>query len=255
MVFVVATCYLQSASLGAFDLQKGAKQSSNEFQEDLLKEILMAEIFKGSLENVDWITSKNFSPFGSAASYSFLYILFRVLNDCNPSSIIEFGMGQSSKLTSQYANNNKKKNAHLFVVEHDLKWINIFKSQLLKEHGNVDILHLPIEERTIETFKTTAYEGLLKNIGDAKFDLLIVDGPNGRPRFSRIGILDLIPEHLDKSFVIILDDYNRIGEQDTGQEIFKKLDQNKILYGHTIYAGIKKQLVIYSKDYSFLHAV
>lgn len=230
----------------------------HQHMEKLLLENIMAHVFEDSINSIAWIKSKSFSPRGGAANYSLLYIMFRVLNDIQPRSIIEFGIGQSSKLTSQYVTYGTEIDTHLTLVENDPTWINIFKKQI-PECDRINILNLDIEEieinRGTQIFETTGYKDLDKNIGDKKFDFIIVDGPRGCPHFSRIEILDLLEKNLANSFIIIMDDYNRIGEQETAKKVMEKLDSLSIKYESTKYKGITTQLVIYSPCYFFLKSL
>jgi hypothetical protein len=214
------------------------------------KECVMGEIFRDSINGIEWLRSKDFSPSGYAANYSFLYILFRVLNDVNPTSIVEFGMGQTSKLTSQYAA-YKNANANLVIVEHDQKWIDIFKRQIPTTE-NIKIMNLSLEEREYNKSKTLVYSKLNQSVGLQKYDLLIVDGGDWAGQYPRIGVLDLIPQCIKDSFVIIFDDYSNEKIVNTTKEALVKLDANKIKYGTTLYAGIRSQFVIYSQDLNFL---
>jgi hypothetical protein len=213
-------------------------------------ELIMAHVFEDSIRETDWLKSKSFSPSGAAANYSFLYILYRVLNDVNPASIIEFGMGQTSKMTSQYAA-YKNPRSHLYLVEDDETWIRLF-SRNIPESGNIQILHLPLEHVSFSGYETTRYKGLVNAVGNRKFDLIILDGPKGTRRYSRTNILDLMGKNLSASFVLIIDDCTRKGEQDTINMVRDMLKKKKIRYGVAHYSGSKTQMLIYSKDYSFL---
>ena len=62
------------------------------------------------------------------------------------------------------------------------------------------------------------------------FDLLLVDGPVGTDRFSRFGCLELIRSHLSKDFLIIMDDGQRRGEQDTVAHIVDLLRRAGLAY-------------------------
>ena len=61
-------------------------------------------------------------------------------------------MGQTTKLTSQYAIYS---NCKLDVCEHDLEWINIYKKQLPNEKNiniNQKLLIPTINKKTIDAF-------------------------------------------------------------------------------------------------------
>ena len=59
----------------------------------------------------------------------------------------------------------------------------------------------------------------ISEIVGENIDLIILDGPFGSQRYSRIQILDLIPLSINKeNFCILIDDFQRIGEKDTANE-------------------------------------
>ncbi|MFA6263012.1 MAG: hypothetical protein WCW33_00120 [Candidatus Babeliales bacterium] len=227
-----------------------AIKKGNESTERIVKELKMAAVFANSIINVEWLKNKNFSPSGSAASFSFLYILFRALNDCNPRSILEIGIGQTTKMTSQYIA-YKNNEAHLILVEHNPVWFNIFKEQIAPSN-NIEILMLPLKKTLYKDSETNVYDNLATSVGATKFDLLIVDGGEGRGKYTRTSVLDLIPHNLEKSFIIIFDDYNYGGVRRTIQDVRTKLDEANIKYGFSIYKGEKQQYVIFSQDLDFL---
>jgi len=220
------------------DLQKGTD------------ELLYSSIFRDTITDCPWLKSKSFSPSGAAANYSLLYILFRMLNDVKPSAILELGIGQTSKLTSQYVAYKNAK-ATLTLVEHDQAWIDLFQPQL-PASNNIHLLHLAMVRLEYKGYQSYGYGELAANVRDQKFDLIICDGPYTSGRFARIGILDLIPQNLSSSFVIVVDDTHKMGGNDTAEEIAEKLQQAGIAFEAATYAGRKEQRVIFSSDLSLL---
>jgi len=79
------------------------------------------------------------------------------------------------------------------------------------------------------------------------FDLAVVDGPLGRRRRSRWASLDLLETALGSDFVVIFDDAERPGEQDTIKEFAKRFD---VGCHHVI--SSKCQLVLYTKKFDFV---
>jgi hypothetical protein len=85
------------------------------------------------------------------------------------------------------------------------------------------------------------------------FDLYIVDGPFGSPRFSRYDIVFLVERfQKDKDFVILFDDTNRVGEKDTLKEILLKLKNKNIKYHVGHYEGNKRVTLICTEKYIYL---
>lgn len=214
------------------------------------QESIMAHVFRDSITDVDWIHKKSFSPHGAAANYSFLYILFRVLNDINPQNILELGMGQTSKLTAQYIA-YKNSSARLHLVEHDLTWVDIFRNEV-ELSDRITIYVLEMIQKKIQGYESNVYRDLSLRVKDQKFDMIINDGPHGSDHYSRAGILDLLDHNLADKFVIICDDYNWKSVQETVQKVMQKLHQMHIPFDHTLYNGVKTQSIIYSPQCSFL---
>lgn len=219
-------------------------------QEKLLQEIKAGEVFINSIADSNWMFSKGFSPSGWSASFTFLYALFRILNDCNPTSILEMGIGQTTKMTSQYVA-FKNKAAKLLVIDHNQYWIDLFKSQIT-DSENLQILKLDLENALFNGEKTSVYKDLVKNVRTTKFDLIIVDGGDRKYRTS---VFDLIPQNLSSSFVIVIDDYHFQDKKQMGQALLAKLKNEKIAHGTAIFSGMKKQLVIFSPNFSFLKSI
>lgn len=72
-----------------------------------------------------------------AAGYPFLYILYRVLRDAKPKRILELGLGETTKLISQYAAANE--DVEHFVVEHDLDWISFYKKEFSLPANSMEV--------------------------------------------------------------------------------------------------------------------
>ncbi|MFA5306181.1 MAG: hypothetical protein WC365_01910 [Candidatus Babeliales bacterium] len=235
-----------------FKFQKG---SLNAIKKEVLKlegflrESWFANVFNSSTSSCEWLKGTDFCPSGFAANFSYLYVLFRFLNDFNPTSILEFGPGQTSRMLSRYVD-LKNKNAAVYVVEHNPAWIDfIQKNKLVSD--SIKILLMPLKEVGCEGYTTKVYEGLRDHLKGMKFDLVMVDGGDTSTRYSRTSVLELIPENLHPSFVIIIDDFNRPGEKDTAQLLVKKLDDYKIKYFAGVYKGLREQKVIVSEDLYF----
>ena len=89
--------------------------------------------------------------------YPFLYVLYRILDEAKPRRILELGLGQSTKMISQYALSDPA--VEHTVVEHDPVWIDFFKKQNASL-ANTKIVELPAEIRPFNDFDgVRAYKG------------------------------------------------------------------------------------------------
>ncbi|MFA5306192.1 MAG: hypothetical protein WC365_01970 [Candidatus Babeliales bacterium] len=239
--------------------EKDLKKNKIEFEtlkskeiilEKLMRESVIANTFLSATYNSDWLRAKNFCPYGAAANFSFLYVLFRILDAINPASILEMGMGQTSLMTSQYVA-YKNKDAHLIIVEHDSGWISRLQSKVVIDK-NIKILQMPLKEVTYNGYATKNYDNFFQQLHEFKFDFIVVDGGDTSERYSRTSVLDLIPNNLHQSFVIVFDDFSRPGEQDTVREVLNKLESAHIKYSTAIFQGTKTQRIVCSEDLAYV---
>jgi len=70
--------------------------------------------------------------------------------------------------------------------------------------------------------------------------------------YARIDILRILPDCLEDSFIILIDDYNRSGEQEMVKRLETVLKDAGIKFSRGIYSGEKQLAVVTSEDWSFL---
>jgi hypothetical protein len=210
---------------------------------------LKAQAFHDTITQCEWLKRRNLSPGGWAVDYGVLYTLFRVLNEYRPTNVLEFGLGESSKLIHQYA--SFFDNVQALTVEHDTKWKEFFMNSV-KDFYDVNVKIVAIEESLYKGYKTIRYKDVKDELPLVQYDLILVDGPFGSDHYSRIQILDIIPSHLGSRFCIIFDDYNRKGEKETVRELLKKMQENNIKFKTAVFYGMKEHFLICSEDVGFL---
>jgi hypothetical protein len=147
--------------------------------------------------------TNDFYALGAAASYGLMYFLFRVFDEHEIRNVVEFGSGQTTLLIDRI----KRTGTHHVCYEHSPDWHARFAPRLI----SCDYRLRPLKEATIEARQVQWYSG----VEARNFDLLLVDGPIGTDRFSRFGCVELIRSHISNDFLIIMDDGQRRGEQDT----------------------------------------
>lgn len=222
-----------------------------------IKEINYGVIFDDTVNDSAWLDKRNFSLNNAAANYSLMYLVYRILNEVKPSNILEFGLGQTTKLTTQYT--VRFTHSKLTVIEDNQVWIDNFSRNLVN-NKNINIKHAELEEFEYnETDHNIKYKNLDELLPDTKFDFVIVDGPRGwysinpnvTQNYPRTNILDLV-DRLNDEFIIVFDDYDRQGEKNTVEELAKILNKKGIIYTVKRFEGIKHQLVICSEKYNFV---
>lgn len=213
-----------------------------------IHECYWANIFRDTIQNSEWLQNKSFSPGRSALSYVSLYVLYRILNDIKPNNILECGLGQSSRMTIQYVDFYKK---NLMVFEDNKDWLEFFSLQFptAKKYTHIyDLDYINIDPNE----KSRVYTGFKSDLEGKKFDLIIVDGPLGSPKYSRAQLLNFLDYINPNNFIILLDDYNRLGEQQTFEKAKEILDSKGIKFLAGSYSSDKSIGVLVSTNYKFL---
>lgn len=217
----------------------------------LLNEILKAQKFHDSICESEWLKFKTFSPGRGAVDYSVLYSMFKVIDIMRPISILEFGLGQSSKIVHQYAAFNL--NAKVVTGEHDAQWVSLFKQTNSQHNYDMNIQMLDMIESEYNGHLVLTYTDVREHFGNTKYDFIIVDGPYGFGSYyySRPQILELI-DCLADDFCILFDDYNRDGEKHTVNELFGLLDKKGIDFTYEVIEGEKDHILICSQSWEFI---
>lgn len=234
----------------AIDLLKQSLRLHNA-QNARLDELLWAATFSSVTAKSTWLKNKSFAPGRWALGYPALYILYRILNERRPTRILELGMGQSTRMIAQYTRHYKK--VEHTVVEHAPDWVAFCRKDCaLSDRSSVVLLErelIPFREApSVRVFKDFA-----STFKDQSFDFICIDAPLGGDMkdYARIDVLRLLPSILAKSFILLLDDYNRPGEQKTAAAMEAALQSAKIAYTKGAYSGLKTTLILCSQDNRF----
>ena len=232
------------------DLQGLRDLSNKQF-----KELYYANLLHDTISNSNWLKDKSFSLHGWAANYSFIYMLYRILDVARPMHILEMGMGQTSRLTSQYIANCNL-NATLDIIENDAGWIATYKPQLAQGE-NIKVHLCDLELFKDGKSECRKYKYLSDITKDTKYDLIIIDGPWGaKQTLPRSNILDLINNgNLSDDFIIIFDDAERTGEQNTIVNTHALLKEKNVEYLTFKRNGIKTQQILASISKNFIQYI
>lgn len=222
------------------------------------QELIWANVFHDTIRGSKWLPENTaLSPGRWAVGYPGLYALYRVLDDFKPQSILELGLGQSTKLTGNYTKYRRQlgETCEHYVVEHDKTWIDFFS--INNDITETQILNMEMQEITLEldengSAKVNIYVGFGEKLKDKVFDLIFIDAPLGSDDYSRIDIVDILPNCLADNFVIMMDDYHRVGEKRTVEIIKNMLRENGIAYKVGMYSGEKSTALIVSENLGFL---
>lgn len=224
-----------------------------------LQELIWSEVYHDTIRGSKWLSPDlPFSPGRGAIGYQLMYVLYRVLDETKPDSVLELGMGQSTKMIGSYVASTHGKCKH-YVVEHDESWIGFFQNHF-KLPDSTEIVRCGIEDASVELedenriTNVTRYVGFKEEMQGKKFDLIMIDGPYGyrSPDFSRVDVLGILPDCLNNEFVILMDDCDRNGERRTCEMILFMLQEAGIQYYAYTYSGEKDVTIIVSQNLRFL---
>lgn len=165
-----------------------------------------------------------FYPLGGGANYSLLYLLGRICAENQLEKVLELGAGQSTLLLEHFSKTN---NFQRITLESSEFWAKEISDRV---GATVNVAELIPFDHNGHRIQGYSLDVLSKN---DKFNLVLVDGPNGSQRFSRLGVIEVIKKHLSSEFIIVFDDAERDGEQETialskqiiseaGIEVFEK---------------------------------
>jgi hypothetical protein len=197
-------------------------------------ELLYANAFNSSAAAFG-ISLPPLYPLGAAANYSLLYVVLRALTETPASRVLDIGVGQSTRLLNAIA---KWRQVDIVSLESDGRW-----AALVAQHVSHPVLHSPLTTRNVHGFNVPCFASA--NI-TGRFDLIIVDGPEGSRRRSRWGVLEILDQHLSEEFLVIFDDASRSGELDTIKQFVKS--RGKGVAARFVHAG-KSQCLIYTQKF------
>jgi len=222
--------------------------------EKTLQAIYHSIRFGQAIQDCEWLKNKGFSvgDFNWAMDACAMHNLFKILDVFRPDYVLEYGLGESSKLVHQYAVFYGKA---AVTVESDPAWISYIKASNPGIRINCELSG--ILSITFNGIQTEVYERDLDAKSYDVFEtvekpLIIIDGPPAQ--FSRIGrpqILNILPR-LKREFCILIHDSERRGEGETVGEIVNYFNQNKIEYGMNQYDSTKSHTIFGSKNWKYL---
>lgn len=216
-------------------------------------EIINALEFHTAINGKSWIKEIGFNLTEWSADYKLLTYLFRILNDFKPQNILEFGMGETTKMLSAYVTKYNRE-AKAYTVEHDDNWIKFFAAET-NNLDSINVIKTAMVKAPIKGTETNYYENLISQISSyGKFELVVIDGPIGSEAYSRYNACDLVESDLlaDK-FVMLFDDAHRAGEKQTINDLELLLNKKEIKYSTLLIPSSEKDIcLIFSEDYKFL---
>lgn len=160
--------------------------------------------------------SRTYYAVGSAANYSLLYLIARVLVELKPASVLDIGCGQSTLLINDLVRTLEGPEPFVTSLDHDAHWAGIIAAQVRHR-----VVTSPLRRTNVAGHVTDTYDWSLPELM-GPFNLAVVDGPIGRAQFSRVGALALAGR-MAEDFVIIMDDVDRQGERDTADLLLASL--------------------------------
>lgn len=221
-------------------------ERSEQYNSYLGEEILNRVTLDIVLRECEWVKNCGFVPGGMAVNSKYLYILFKILESRKFKSILDIGMGQTTKLIGEYA--SAFSDVEHIVVEADEEWKDFFVSSNALEKSQIIMCDYEIDE--INDISVRKYKDFGEKMHGKKFDVISIDAPLGADMtiYSRIDILELLPECLNESWIIMMDDTGRNGEHNTIEEIKKILTKTGKRY-------VEKKFIGYEKDFTLLVSV
>ena len=234
-------------------LKKNLKQNPQWHHRTHLQnmELEWAHVFHDSIRGKPWLESLPLNIGRWAGNYSYFYVLCRLLNDYQPAKIIEFGVGESSKVVSAFLENQLPESQHI-IVEEDQQWAAAFSDRFtLGQRSQISLLPIA-EKQTPDGVPYKGYQGIESLVENTKYDLYLVDGPKGSTHCSRYDIAVAMEAiEAGDEFIVLIDDHNRLGEQETADRVQQLLRDKGLTIFSGQYMGNASQIVIATPKYRF----
>ncbi len=225
----------------------GALLKKIEYLEKSVEESVWANVYHDSIRGYSALEKLPLNIGRWAGNYSFFYLLNRILKDFQPENILELGLGESTKFISTYVNNYLP-NAHHHIAEHDPVWIDFFSNNF-QLSSRSEIKEIELEKGVLEKNEYYRYKDFTNQFS-ANYDFILIDGPFGCNPVSRYDVIGYIHEHeFSGNFVILLDDTNRAGEQNTLATILHLLRKKRSDIYYSTFAGLKSCTVITNQKF------
>ncbi|WP_029543131.1 glycosyltransferase family 61 protein [Selenomonas sp. AB3002] len=237
-----AIATIESRSLQIHDKQTNALSDSAAVTAQLLQlsanvqGLRWGQFFSSAVADSKWLIDKSVTLRSDGVGYDFFYILYRAMEELRPNCILELGLGESTKLTCQYAYWAK---AQLAIVEHDRTWAEFFLGNWSHEHraGKVHLLpHTGLADSGGESQRA---DNSLKNVVQGKkFSLILMprsSADDGNPYIREL--LPYLPDVLDEDFFMLINGRENGDEMNAVQEAEDVLREHHIAYVKQQYAG------------------
>lgn len=202
------------------------------------QELLYQGMFSSACSSLG--IAQTFFPVKGAANYSLLYLIMRICLETEVKRILELGAGQTTLLLHHL---RKLRQFDVTTLEHDVTWAGRIGS--LVSH---QVAHSPLIDCEAGGITRPGYD--VSKL-DGKFDFVIVDGPLGSPTYSRWGALSLLADHINSDYIVIFDDAERKGEQQTIMEAVRILSSSQRPH-FSLTNALKSQVVLSSDRYAYV---
>jgi hypothetical protein len=202
------------------------------FGNDAAMEIVYRELLLRDLAKLG--IPDRFYPVGSAANHSLLYLVLRCYVELPVTRVLDVGAGQTSLLLDEL--NRKLGKAQVTTLEHDAGWGRLIGAVVAHPVLRRDLMPMRIAGIDTRMHDTTGLPG--------PFDMIVMDAPPGRSRYSRLGLLHLMQDFMDRgNFVAIMDDAERGGEMQTLRQCSAWLRDNRIPHDTSTVRAAKRQRI------------
>ena len=151
---------------------------------------------------------------GWAADPHMLEGLVLLLQEKQPTAILELGSGATTVVTAEFLRAQGK--GRLISVDHEARFAEATKAQLVARglEAYVDFVVAPLSKQTVDGREYNWYTADWQKSIDRRIDFLVVDGPPARlGANARHPALPVLTPYLAPDCTIVLDDGNRRDER------------------------------------------
>lgn len=179
------------------------------------------------LKSCHWIQFKDISSYDHhVMPWRESVEIFRIIERREPTSFLELGLGESSKLLAQYAN---AIGANHMIIDEDKDWCVSFLNRHSGIFRNTKVHISPLLDAEKDAHKFCAFRNFSGIVGDERFQLIIQHRPRGGTVFPHMDIGPFLPGILAEDFVILIEHADQPEEQLFLRDISDILEKHGIL--------------------------
>ncbi len=235
-------------------IKDNAQENSGDATNNFCGNCMRSEIFwlmqyQYVAADVDWLPIKSIGSSNTSAEvgYAYLYILIRLLEEYHPKNILEFNIGQVTKISAQYASTHSAK---LTVLDHDRSRVEYLLHKWPIDWSGTEIHGAPLMDAQGYGISGWYYRNF-QNVTDGKrYNVFLLKCPRGGDRCIKphLDIMTKLLELIADDFAILIDHV----EDEAVNKVYKRMkeifEEHGIVYRNAIFSSTDRKVGLFVSE-------